>query len=86
MLKANSFSCLMEQQPALHAVKLCVYDLCRGMALRLSPLMLGTRQEGGKGGQLCWAGDQRGWPQQSHLFSLPAVGGRANPSCNPELL
>uniref|UniRef100_A0A669Q8L7 palmitoyl-protein hydrolase n=1 Tax=Phasianus colchicus TaxID=9054 RepID=A0A669Q8L7_PHACC len=36
----------MEEPPALHPVKLYVYDLSKGMARRLSPLMLGKRRTG----------------------------------------
>ncbi|XP_019370639.1 PREDICTED: desumoylating isopeptidase 1 isoform X1 [Gavialis gangeticus] len=36
----------MEPPPALHSVKLYVYDLSKGMARRLSPLMLGKQLDG----------------------------------------
>lgn len=36
----------MEEPPALHPVKLYVYDLSKGMARRLSPLMLGKQLDG----------------------------------------
>lgn len=36
----------MEEPPALHPVKLYVYDLSKGMARRLSPLMLGKHRTG----------------------------------------
>lgn len=36
----------MEEPPALHPVKLYVYDLSKGMARRLSPLMLGKHRMG----------------------------------------
>ncbi|XP_030403410.1 LOW QUALITY PROTEIN: desumoylating isopeptidase 1 [Gopherus evgoodei] len=36
----------MEPPPTLHAVKLYVYDLSKGMARRLSPLMLGKQLDG----------------------------------------
>nr|XP_006124037.1 desumoylating isopeptidase 1 [Pelodiscus sinensis] len=36
----------LESTPALHPVKLYVYDLSKGMARRLSPLMLGKQLDG----------------------------------------
>uniref|UniRef100_A0A2D4P7W5 palmitoyl-protein hydrolase n=1 Tax=Micrurus surinamensis TaxID=129470 RepID=A0A2D4P7W5_MICSU len=36
----------MDSPPMLHSVKLYVYDLSKGMARRLSPIMLGKQLEG----------------------------------------
>lgn len=35
----------MDSPPMLHSVKLYVYDLSKGMARRLSPIMLGKSGE-----------------------------------------
>lgn len=68
----------MEEPPALHPVKLYVYDLSKGMARRLSPLMLGKHRTGPASG-LSGAGlrDPGRWNgcacSQAHVFIVRPV-------------